>query len=439
MINKILLVLSREYLVRVRKKSFILMTFLTPILLAALFIVPILIAKNVKDLRVIEVIDESGQIFKSLKAKSNNEIKFVKAKKQDLTKAEKQLENSDTYAILYIPKIDIEKPKGIKLIADGSISPKITEKVSDRVNERLEEIRLVKSNIDKADLDKIKAKTSIATENTKGEKKSPVGAMILGFAVAFIIYMSVFIYGSQVMRGVIEEKSNRIIEVMISSVKPFELMMGKILGVVAIGLTQFVLWIILTLALVQGAGMFLNVEEVAKEQAEVSQTMEIDKDENKEEKSGMSGILENFNTMPIALTIGAFLFYFVGGYLLYSSMFAAVASAVDNEADTQQFQTPISMPLIIGFIIAQIAVIQDPDGTIAFWASMVPFTSPIVMMVRIPFGGVDPWELIVSGVLLIGSFIGTTWLAARIYRIGILMHGEKVTYKKLAKWITMKM
>lgn len=448
--NKIFIVLQREYLVRVRKRTFILMTFLSPLLFAALFVVPIWLSQTFKNEKVIEVIDESGKkIADKLQA---GDVKFIKSK-YPLKQAKDSLESSKHYAILYIPKIDLAKPEGIKVISKKNISIEIEQDVRRAVEKRIEDLKLLDSGIDKDVLAKIKTDINLGTETLKGEESSSGAATAIGFLAAFIIYFAVFLYGSQVMRGVIEEKSNRIVEVMISSVKPFQMMMGKIAGIALIGLTQFVLWIILTYGIITVASSFMDVEKMAEAQTkQTEQQMEkLEADENigssdpkaekepKEEgKSGMAKMLAAFSTINIPLILGGFLFYFLGGYLLYSSLFAAVASAVDNEADTQQFQLPISAPLIIGFLVAQFAV-RDPDGALAVWTSIIPFTSPIVMLVRLPFGGVTALELIASMVLLAITFVGITWVAARIYRIGILTHGAKITYKELAKWIFMKM
>lgn len=444
--NKIWLVLQREYLVRVRKRTFLIMTLLTPILIAALFIVPVWLATSFKSEKVIEVIDESGEIASLLK--DQTELKFVVSKTKDVKQAKAGLEDSESYALLYIPKIDIDKPENIKIFSKKSISIDVERDIRAEVENRIEDLKLTRSGIDKEVLDKIKTNIDLGTETLQGQESSSGAATAIGFLTMFAIYFAVFLYGAQVMRGVIEEKSNRIIEVIISSVKPFELMMGKILGVGLVGVTQFVLWIGLTYLLLLGATSFMSLDKMAEAQTQQTELVEKDKSivekssqekENAQTQKGMNKIFASLGTINLPLVIGAFLFYFVGGYMLYSALFAAVASAVDNEADTQQFQFPISVPLIVGFLIAQLAVVKDPDGAVAVWASIIPFTSPIVMMARIPFGGVATWELIVSMLVLVLGFIFTTWVAARIYRIGILMHGKKPTFQELGKWIFYKM
>lgn len=450
--DKILLVLKREYLVRIRKRTFLIMTLLTPILLAALFVVPVWLASSFKSEKIVEVIDESGEIGPLLQ--DQTELKFIKSKINKLADAKAALDTSKSYALLYIPKNSLEKPDNIKIFSKKSISIDIERDVREEIENRMEDLKLTQSGIDKEVLANIKTDVNLGTETLSGEESSAGAATMVGFIAMFAIYMAVFLYGSQVMRGVIEEKSSRIIEVIISSVKPFQLMMGKILGVGLVGVTQFILWIGLTYLLLIGAASFLDLDKVAEDQAKAQQETEIvkvdedasvlDKNAKKTEQTdkdqkGITKIFSALGTINLPLVVGAFLFYFVGGYMLYSALFAAVASAVDNEADTQQFQLPISVPLIVGFMIAQISVIKDPDGIVAVWASIIPFTSPVVMMARLPFGGVAIWELAVSMIVLVGGFIFTTWVAARIYRIGILMHGKKPTFKELGKWIFYKM
>ncbi len=450
--DKILLILKREYLVRVRKRTFLIMTLLTPILMAALFIVPVLLSTSFQSEKIVEVIDESGEIAPMLK--NQNQLTFIKSKHSKLADGKASLEKSKSYALLYIPKNSVENTEGIKIFSKKSISIDIERDVREEVESSIEDLKLTRSGIDKDVLANIKTNVNLGTETLSGEESSSGAATMVGFLAMFAIYMAVFLYGSQVMRGVIEEKSSRIIEVIISSVKPFQLMMGKILGVGLVGVTQFVLWIVLTYLLVMGASAFLDLDKVAEEQAKAQQTELVaedssvidkkgaeDKDAQKaaNTQKGITKIFSALGTINLPLVIGAFLFYFVGGYMLYSALFAAVASAVDNEADTQQFQLPISIPLIIGFMIAQFSVIKDPDGVAAVWASIIPFTSPVVMMARLPFGGVAVWELVLSMIALIGGFILTTWVAARIYRIGILMNGKKPSFKELGKWIFYKL
>jgi len=296
-------------------------------------------------------------------------------------------------------------------------------------------VKLLQAGINKQVLDQINTRVSVDTLNLtddEGEKNSSTGAaFIVGFAAAFVIYISIFIYGVQVMRGVIEEKTNRIVEVIISSVKPFQLMVGKITGIALVGLTQFLLWIILGTAISAGAiSLLKSRSDVSQEQVNeaLRESPALEQRANMPEK-----VLSAVNTLDIPRLLATFLFYFLGGYLIYSALFAAVGAAADNETDTQQFMFPITIPLILSFVLAQY-VIQNPDGPLAFWLSMIPLTSPIVMMVRMPFHP-PAWEVALSMILLVLGFLLITWIAARIYRVGILMYGKKVNYKELAKWV----
>ncbi|NJO02822.1 MAG: ABC transporter permease, partial [Bacteroidia bacterium] len=424
--KKIWLVLQREYLVRVRKRAFILMTFLTPLIFAGIFVAPILLSQEFQDDKVIEVIDKTGKIRERLS--DEDQLSFVPSEYQSLEEAEKQLPSSDHYAILYIPKTNLDNPEGMRLLGKKSISLDLEMKITEKVEQAIEDIKLTQKGIDQKVLDAIETRVSLDTEKLGGEKSSSVAAYLIGVIVSLLIYMSLILYSQQVMRGIVEEKASRIIEVIISSVKPFQLMMGKILGVALIGLTQFVLWILLTFAIITGLSTFLNTEDYVRQQSE---QVAASRGENNAQEDANSQIImqrigQEFANVPFAMILGCFLFYFLGGYLLYSAMFAAVASAADTETDTQQYVLPLSAPLIIAIVAFQ-AVLNNPDGAVAFWMSIIPLTSPIIMMIRIPFGGVLAWELILSMVLLVAGFLFTTWLAARIYRVGILMYGKKVS------------
>jgi ABC-2 type transport system permease protein len=278
-------------------------------------------------------------------------------------------------------------------------------------------------------------------EDGKESKSYTEISMVLGMFSGILIYFFIFMFGAQVMRGVIEEKTNRIVEVIISSVKPFQLMMGKIIGVGMVGLTQFLLWVVLTFGIVTVVtSSFIpkNVKQSATEQI-IKQNKAYSPDQIPEQvisqnkEGGVNEVMDALNSVDFPVMIGAFIFFFVFGYLLYAALFAAIGGAVDNEADTQQFMLPITVPLILAIVMAQY-VIQDPDGAVSFWFSIIPFTSPVIMMIRIPFG-VPIYEVILSMVLLLLGFLGTTWLAGKIYRTGILMYGKKVNYRELWKWL----
>ncbi len=439
--KNIFLVLKREYLVRVRKKSFIVMTLLTPLLMAAVFTLPAYFAATSIEEKKIEVIDESG-LFKD-KFKDTDELRY-KFVSTPIAQAKATFDKSGYDVLTFIPKDIKTNPKGVQIFAEKSVSWELQSGIERTIENELENIGLIDAGIDRKTLEATKVSVSADTHtlSKEGEKESSSGASTaIGYICAFLIYMTIFVYGVQVMKGVMEEKMNRIVEVVISSVKPFELMMGKILGVAMVGLTQFLLWILLTSIITTASSQFLGTNRFQAQSEQVQ--AQVSKSDSKtaakiKEKEGsvISQAMKAVSTLNIPLIIATFLFYFFGGYLMYSALFAAIGSAVDNETDTQQFMLPITMPIILSIIMAQF-VLREPNGALAFWMSMIPLTSPIIMMVRMPFG-VPTWELILSMGLLVLGFIGTTWLAARIYRIGILMYGKKVNYKELAKWIFYK-
>lgn len=439
----IFLILKREYLVRVKKKSFLIMTFVTPLLVSCIWLVPIFFAMRDIDQKKVEVIDENGKFEKTFK--NTKELVFepvklpVEAAKRDFAK-------SGYDVLVHIPKDILENPKSLKIYAEKNVSLEVKSGIENAVEQEIENIRLLEAGIDRKVLESTKANVSSDTYSLseEGEKDSSSGAATgIGYFCAFVIYFAIFLYGVQVMRGVMEEKTNRIVEVIISSVKPFQLMAGKITGVALVGLTQFLLWILLTFGISSIVSNFLGesvgpqkrVEMLAQPPAQ-GQTAPAEKPKTEQQNNPMNTVLKAIGTLDIPMIIGCFLIYFIGGYLIYSALFAAVGSAVDSDTDVQQFMFPITIPLVLSFIMAQF-VIREPDGAVAFWMSMIPFTSPIVMMVRVPFG-VPFWEIALSVFLLIGGFLGTAWLAARIYRVGILMYGKKPSYKELAKWLFYK-
>jgi ABC-2 type transport system permease protein len=439
--QKILLIIQHEYLKRVKKKSFIVMTLLTPLLMASIYIIPILLAMQKDDLKKVEFIDESGLIADKLinteeviYSKSANSIAFAKS----------NFPKSNMDALVFIPKNIIEKPDGLQIFAEKNVNLSLKSSIEKIVENEVKNIRLKNAGIDIKIIEDNKVNVSANTFslNADGQKKnSSEAAAVVGYILAFLLYGILFIYGAQVMRGVMEEKTSRIIEVMISSVKPFQLMIGKIVGVGLVGITQFVLWIALSYlisTITMGVFMKDKLTDIKSKVELAQKQIEKDKPEilQKTTENPISGILEYAKTLPISTILVTFLLYFLGGYLLYSALFAAVGAAVDSEADTQQFMLPVSLPIIIAIVLAP-ASMKDPDGNLAFWASMIPFTSPIHMMIRIPFG-VPFWQIALSLSFLIIGFMGTTWLAARIYRVGILMYGKKTTFKEIGKWIFYK-
>jgi ABC-2 type transport system permease protein len=436
--SKIGLIAKREYITRVRKKSFLVMTLIGPLLFAALMIIPAWIASSSDNHKTIEVLDESG-FFKN-KLKETKSISFVYID-GELPEVREDFQKNKNYALLYIPKLALDKPAGIKLYSENSITLDLQLTIERILKSEIEDKKLLESGIDRSVLASIKTNVSIDTKriSAMGEEDSSAGtSTMVGFVSAALIYFFIFLYGIQILRGVIEEKSNRIVEVIISSVKPFQLMMGKIVGIALVGLTQFLLWVSLTFIITTIISTFLDGGASATSTSIVSMDVmtEAERAEMQESTSKVLQVVGEFQTINLPYIAAVFLFYFLGGYLLYGSLFAAVGAAVDSETETQQFMLPITMPLVIGFVVAQI-VIRDPTSPLAFWMSMIPFTSPVVMMVRLPFG-VPMHEIFMSMALLITGFVFTTWLAARIYRVGILLYGKKITYKELSKWLFYK-
>ena len=413
--HKIWLIIKREYLVRVRKKSFIIMTILGPILMAALLIVPIYLADENQENRIIALNEDANYNLED-----SEFIHFTTIPTSEAELLKTDFSESPFYALLYL------EGENFTLYSNQQISLSVSKSIERQLEQLIEHEKLKLLGIDLQILEdastEINITTKIISEDGNTSNSQAEASMGIGFLSGILIYMFIFMYGTMVMRGVIEEKTSRIVEVIISSVKPFQLMMGKILGVALVGLTQFVLWILLTIIISTVAELaFLDVNVMATEMNSSDQSVIL---------AQVAELTGGINLLQIFL---AFIFYFLAGYLMYSALFAAVGSAVDAEADTQQFVLPITIPLILSFVLIT-PIMENPDGTLAFWMSMIPFTSPVIMMVRLPFG-VANWELALSIGILIASFIATTWLAGRIYRTGILMYGKKATYREIWKWL----
>lgn len=431
--RKIGLIIAREYLSRVKKKSFIVMTFLGPILIGLMYGIAIWLAVNADEMnskKIVKVIDESKLFEGNIRNSNSLEFEFVNADiesiKSDVLKSE------DNYLLVIPNNIKQNKLEDVQLYSKKQASISVVSYIEKELESKLKDNKLIENGISSEVLKSLNMQVSINTLRLtdEGEESGSAGASYgIGMLASILIYLFIFLYGVQVMRGVIEEKNNRIVEVIISSVRPFQLMMGKIVGIALVGLTQFVLWVVLTMA-ING----LISQKIMSDKINVSAT-EISAQANTNvDNDMMTDVLSAVNTINFPLLIGTFLFYFLAGYLLYSALFAAIGSAVDSEAETQQFMFPVTIPLIFSFVLASSAVVNNPDGPIAFWLSMIPLTSPVVMMVRIPFG-VPAWQLVTSMILLILGFVGTVWLAAKIYRTGILMYGKKVTFKEMLKWL----
>ena len=428
--NKALLVLSREYLTRVRKKSFIIMTFVGPLLFAGITVLPIWLTNEAIEEHNVYVQDESGLFRNHIKSSDKTRFIFIEMSLEEA----KESVSGTRPNLLVIPNIDLDNPRGITLFSHKNPSIALVNEIKNILREKVEELKLDRSGIDKSVIDNLRTDLGIETVNlTSGEEKQSnvITATVIGYLGAFMIYFFIFYYGTQIMRGVIEEKTNRIIEVIVSSVKPFQLMLGKVLGIGAVGLTQFALWVVLTMAITTVVGAFMDfdpgIQTTPLNTMVDTQSAELDTG-----KPEIQSVIEALFAQDYSLVLVAFIFYFLGGFFLYGALFAAVGSAIDHESDAQQFMLPLTIPLIFS-IVALSAILNEPNGTLAFWLSVIPFTSPVIMMMRVPFQ-VPVWELILSMVLLIAGFIFTTWLAGRIYRVGILVYGTKVNYKTLAKW-----
>ena len=435
--KKIALIIQREYLSRVKKKSFIVMTFLGPVLIAAMYAFAIFLAvnsDNLSDKKKIVVCDETNTLSNIIKSNAQYEFEFSSL---SLASLKSDFDSSGNSYLLYIPQKSINF-EGVQLYSDKQPSLAIVKYIEDQLENTLSDQKLTEKGISKKIISELDFNLNIETIRftEEGEQDGNTSASyMIGMFSSILIYMFIFLYGVQVMRGVIEEKNNRIVEVLISSVKPFQLMMGKIVGIALVGLTQFALWVILTSAITGIIG-----QKFAQDKSKlmsIEKTVESSNSDKSDPAIAAGEVLNALSTINYPLVIGCFLFYFLGGYLLYSALFAAIGSAVDSESETQQFMMPVTIPLIFSFIISTSTVVNNPDGPVAFWLSLIPLSSPIVMMVRLPFG-VPTWEIITSMLLLIAGFFGTVWLAAKIYRTGILMVGKKTSWKEIGKWIFYK-
>lgn len=438
--KKTWIIIKREYLSRVKKRSFIVLTILGPLLLAALMIAPYWIAQSSEGVKVIEVVDETGIFYEKLGSNKNIQFRYLDV---DIETASKQFNDAEAYALLYIPRPTYSKPAyGELLYRNKQPGMTVTTYIQERMKYILEDkILHDQFNIDKKEIDAAKTSVTLVQKDiATGEQSAPVLTSIVGYVGGILIYMFIFLFGSMVMRGVLEEKTNRIVEVIVSSVKPFQLMMGKIIGIAMVGLTQFLLWVVLTFSIVS----VFQVSVIGTDTLKKSNQNEFVMDQNvvvpdntavqnSSDDTELAGVLSTMQGFDFVTIILAFLFFFLFGYLMYAALFAAIGSAVDAEQDTQQFMAPITIPLVFAFVMG-ISIINDPQGPLAFWLSIIPLTSPVVMMIRLPFG-VPPLDFYLSMFLLVLGFVATTWIAGRIYRTGILMYGKKVNYRELWKWL----
>lgn len=439
--NKILLIIKREYLSRVKKRSFLIATLLVPLIFPLMIFGMLYIAiqeKENAETRVIHVVDKSG-IFDF---EETTRFNFVKVE-ADLEQAKTAFNESSDFGLLYIPPVNVDNPEGITFYSKENPSITLISDIEQQVEESVEDIKMKRYGISKETLDSLKSNVAIQSINiteTGEEKISSAGwASGIGYMTGLLIYIFLFAYGAQIMNGVLEEKTNKIVEIIISTVKPFQLMLGKVLGVAAVGLTQILIWIILITVLSTITISFFGLD--SNTTAEMQNVMQNMQQAQSGQISGqnqqLQQALQQWQAIPFGYIAVCFIVYFLGGFLLYGALFAAIGSAVENQSDAQQFMLPIMLPIIIGFMGLFMFVLDDPHGSPSFWLSIIPLTSPIVMMGRIGFE-VPLWQLLLSIILLIIGFIFTIWLAGRIYRIGILMHGTKVNYKVLGRWLLAK-
>lgn len=434
--NHLSLIIKREYLTKVKNKSFIVMTILSPLIFVALFgVVAYLSQLNNNKERTIAILDASGLLENAFENSTYTKYNILSA--VSLDEALEIVKLSKDYGLLYIPENAEIKDisKGIKFYSEESPSLTIMSSLEGKLEKSLTDIQLLNEGVDIEKIKSSKISVEIDQESFSGQKSSKIDNLLklaFGGAAGYLLFMFIIIYGNMIMRSVIEEKTSRIIEVIISSVKPIQLMMGKIIGTSLAGITQFAIWVVLGgIILSVGSAVFgMNISKMqASQTAAVQEAMQTPQAENMAQN-----VILAIQNLPLTNLVIAFLFFFIGGYLLYSSLYAAIGAAVDNETDTQQFMMPILMPLILAVYVGVFTVIEDPHGTISTVFSFIPFTSPVVMLMRIPFG-VPIWQQIVSLLLLIGTFIFTVWFAAKIYRVGILMYGKKPSYKELIKWL----
>ncbi|SNR29974.1 ABC transporter permease [Lutibacter flavus] len=434
--NKLKLIIKREFLAKVKNKSFIVMTVLSPLLMVGLMMLIIFLnEKNSEDVRTVAFVDESNLLASTFT--DTETTKYIDLTALGIDEARMQTEGQ-YYGILYIPKSDslVNLSKGIAFYSEDTPSLNLLGSIENKLEKKIRNLKIEQLHFD---VDKIKATETtveIATENFVGEKSSKIGSvlrMIAGGGFGYLIFMFIIIYGTSVMRSVIEEKTSRIIEVIISSVKPFQLMMGKILGNALAGVLQFIIWMISAGLLLFAITYIFGIDTAGSGTAMGQMNPEMVQQVQASSASELQLALQEIKNLPILTMFFSFIIYFIGGYLIYSSIYAAIGAAVDSETDTQQFMMPVLMPLIIAIYVG-FSVIENPHGPIALAFSLFPLTSPIVMLMRIPFG-VPWWQIVTSMFLLIITFIAIVWFAAKIYRVGILMYGKKPTYKELYKWL----
>ncbi|MDN3593357.1 ABC transporter permease [Zunongwangia endophytica] len=424
------LIIQREYLARVRNRTFIVMTFLSPVILVGMFaLIAYLSMLNSSEQRIIGLHDETGLFLKEFQDDEN--LQYLNFSDKELTEAKKIVRENEYYGLIHIPTADNHNELTGRVEFFGEESPGLgtVQHIEKIIADKLQRNELISRGVDVSQIDSAKTKVNVEIQNFSGERTSKMVnylRMFFGGAAGYLLMMFIIIYGNMVMRSVIEEKTNRIIEIIVSSVKPIQLMLGKVLGTSLAGITQFTIWVILGGILYTIAGLYFGIDLMNAQPSQASLN-EINIPE-------INQIVADVLNLPILSLIIYFLVYFLGGYFLYSAIYASIGAAVDSETDTQQFMFPVIIPLMLGIYVGFFAVIENPHGTVSTIFSMIPLTSPIVMLMRIPFG-VPWWEISLSILILLITNAGVVWLAAKIYRVGILMYGKKASYKEIYKWL----
>lgn len=423
------LIIQREYLARVRNKTFIIMTFLSPLILVGMFaLIAYLSMLNSSEQRIIGLYDET-EMFAS-EFKDQEQVQYLDLSGKSFEEAKQMVNEQDYYGLIYIPENINRDVEGVQFFGKESPGLGTIQAIEKTIADRLTREELIERGIDVNQLNEAKTEVRIEIQNFSGERTSKMSnyiKMFFGGAAGYLLMMFIIIYGNMVMRSVIEEKTNRIIEIIVSSVKPIQLMMGKVLGTSLAGITQFTIWVLLAGVLAITSFYVLGIDIFTVQKSQLETVEQIAQPE-------IAQLVMDVINLPILSLVIFFLIYFIGGYFLYSAIYAAIGAAVDSETDTQQFMFPVILPLMLGIYVGFFSVIENPHGSISTIFSMIPLTSPIVMLMRIPFG-VPWWELAISVGLLIITNFGVIWLAAKIYRVGILMYGKKASYKELFKWL----
>lgn len=438
--NKVWIIIKREFLIRVTKKSFLVSTILVPLIFPA--IMAGMIYMMVKESGAAEpdkimVVDEAG----NFRLDSTKKFHFYYFE-GTLDQAKTIYAESQDFALLYIPAFDIKKPEGFVLYTHQNPGMEKTGALKDILSDKVRDVKLETYNIEPSVLKSLRESVSFEEKTlsaTGQESDSSTGLLYgLGMGMGIIIYMLVLLYGIQIMNGVIEEKSSKVLEIIVSSVKPFQLMLGKVTGIASVGLIQFLIWIFLITFVTSSVTSYFGLDPSATSPAaQVTASMGEELPSQADGLEKARDMMKQVSDLPLVYIASVFLFYFIGGYLMYGALFAAIGSSVESVQESQQFQFPVTMPLLIGYLGLFTFILRDPHSSVSFWLSVIPLTSPVAMVGRIAFG-VPAWELALSMVLLVAGFIGTTWLAGRIFRVGILMTGTKVSWKVLFRWAVMK-